>query len=62
MDYVIIDLEATCWEGSAIENMESIEIGAVRLDGDFLEPTSDFQQFVTPADTRKLEPRITAAS
>lgn len=49
MDYVIVDLEATCWEGSSVENMEIIEIGAVFLGGDPPRPKSDFQQFVRPA-------------
>jgi inhibitor of KinA sporulation pathway (predicted exonuclease) len=48
MDYVVVDLEATCWEGSRVDEMEIIEIGAVRLDGKLLQPISDFQQFVKP--------------
>jgi 3'-5' exoribonuclease 1 len=48
MDYVIADLEATCWQGSRVYNMEIIEIGAVYLDGDVLRPVDDFQQFVKP--------------
>ena len=48
MDYVVVDLEATCWEGSSVENMEVIEIGAVSLNGEILRPMSDFQQFVRP--------------
>jgi len=48
MDYVVVDLEATCWEGSSVENMEVIEIGAVSLDGEILQPISDFQQLVRP--------------
>lgn len=48
MDYVIADLEATCWQGSQVRNMEVIEIGAVYLDGEMLRPMDDFQQFVKP--------------
>ena len=33
--WIVVDLEATCWAGgSAPERMETIEIGAVRLDAD----------------------------
>jgi len=49
MDYVIVDLEATCWEGCQLEEMEIIEIGAVYLDGNSLQPLSDFGQFVKPS-------------
>jgi inhibitor of KinA sporulation pathway (predicted exonuclease) len=54
MDYVVVDLEATCWEGSSVENMEIIEIGAVCLDGELLRPKSDFQQFVRPVTNPAL--------
>jgi inhibitor of KinA sporulation pathway (predicted exonuclease) len=49
MDYVIVDLEATCWEGSSIGEMETIEIGAVYLDGLHYQPVSDFGTFVKPS-------------
>jgi inhibitor of KinA sporulation pathway (predicted exonuclease) len=48
MNYIIVDLEATCWEGSRVNEMEIIEIGAVCLDGKYYQPKSDFQQFVKP--------------
>jgi 3'-5' exoribonuclease 1 len=49
MDYIIVDLEATRWEGAAYSpEMEIIEIGAVFVDGDDLLPRDDFVQFVRP--------------
>jgi len=49
MDYIIVDLEATCWKGCQVEEMEIIEIGAVCLDGETFQPISGFEQFVRPA-------------
>jgi inhibitor of KinA sporulation pathway (predicted exonuclease) len=49
MDYVIVDVEATCWEGCQVKEMELIEIGAVYLDGNSYQPLSDFEQFVKPS-------------
>jgi 3'-5' exoribonuclease 1 len=49
MNYVIVDLEATCWEEkSETKNMEIIEIGAVFLHGVNFQPYSEFDQFVQP--------------
>ncbi|MFH1723762.1 MAG: 3'-5' exonuclease [Elusimicrobiota bacterium] len=49
MDYVIVDLEATCWEADAsIADKEIIEIGAVRLDGGDLQVVDEFDAFVRP--------------
>ena len=48
MNYIIVDLEATCWEGCQVNKMEIIEIGAVCLNGNNLYPISEFQQFVKP--------------
>jgi len=49
MNYVIVDLEATCWENDSITSeMEIIEIGAVLLDGKSYQPFSDFELFVRP--------------
>jgi inhibitor of KinA sporulation pathway (predicted exonuclease) len=49
MDYIIVDLEATCWEhGSDISEMEIIEIGAVRLSGQELFVSAEFSRFVRP--------------
>lgn len=49
MDYLVIDIEATCWEnGSELDRMEVIEIGAVLVDGERLLPMADFSCFVRP--------------
>jgi len=47
--WIVVDLEATCWAGgSAPERMETIEIGAVRLDADGQPTSDDFERFVRP--------------
>ena len=49
MRYVIVDLEATCWEGgSNIERMEIIEIGAVILESSQGPVSEEFSSFVKP--------------
>jgi 3'-5' exoribonuclease 1 len=50
LNYVIVDLEATCWEQrTAIDRMEIIEIGAVCLDGDKeMQQSKEFERFVHP--------------
>ncbi len=49
MRYVIVDLEATCWEGgSNIEQMEIIEIGAVVLESSKGSILEEFNAFVSP--------------
>ena len=48
LNYIIYDLEATCWEGGPEEKeMEIIEIGAFRLN-DFGEVRGKFSRFVRP--------------
>ena len=48
-NYIIVDLEATCWKkGSSPKRMEIIEIGAVKLDGSAFEKLSEFSSFVKP--------------
>ncbi len=48
-NYVILDLEATCWErGTQPSRMETIEFGAVELDRVTLEPRREFSRFVRP--------------
>lgn len=49
MRYLVVDLEATCDDGPHFsrENMEIIEIGAVRLDEE-LQPADEFMSFVHP--------------
>jgi len=50
MEYLIIDLEATCWDdNSELDRMEIIEIGAVLLDEKHHLPKSDFSCFVRPS-------------
>jgi 3'-5' exoribonuclease 1 len=48
MLYVVVDLEATCWDDGGDRNrMEIIEIGAVRLDNRY-RPVDEFSEFVRP--------------
>jgi 3'-5' exoribonuclease 1 len=47
MNYVIVDLEATCWEGRDSSRNEIIEIGAV-LVNEQQAILSEFEQFVKP--------------
>ncbi len=48
MNYIIYDLEATCWDdGSTDKEMEIIEIGAYRVN-DFGEVRGKFSRFVRP--------------
>ncbi len=56
MNFIIFDLEATCWRGNP-RNYESeiIEIGAIRLNG-YGEETGEYNRFVKP----KLHPRLSA--
>src|SRR5262245_4403475 len=57
MRYVIVDLEATCWEkGTNPSRMEIIEIGSVRLKASDAEPDGEFARFVRPV----AEPRLSA--
>jgi inhibitor of KinA sporulation pathway (predicted exonuclease) len=49
MRYVIIDLEATCWEeGILTDRMEIIEIGAVMLQSAAGPAIGEFERFVRP--------------
>jgi inhibitor of KinA sporulation pathway (predicted exonuclease) len=47
MNYVIVDLEATCWEGRDNSKNEIIEIGAVLVSGQ-RRILSEFEGFVKP--------------
>lgn len=47
MNYIIFDLEATCWENDKSKISEIIEIGAVKLD-DRLEVIDTFSKFISP--------------
>lgn len=49
MQYIIVDLEATCWKkGTLPDRMEIIEIGAVMLDSSSGPVTAEFAEFVKP--------------
>lgn len=47
MKYIIVDLEATCWQGKALAPNEIIEIGAVAVDENQA-IISEFNSFVKP--------------
>jgi len=55
MNYIIIDLEATCWKNVMdFTKMEIIEIGAVKLAGDSLDVLGELPCFVRPVDSPEL--------
>jgi len=54
MRYIIFDLEATCWPNSKIEEMEIIELGALKIDSNDFSLISEFQSFVLPIVNPKL--------
>ncbi|MCF7887559.1 MAG: exonuclease domain-containing protein, partial [Candidatus Omnitrophica bacterium] len=45
--YIIIDLEATCWNTSIKKDNEIIEIGAVLIDKDY-NKIGEYQTFIKP--------------
>ncbi|MFB0845075.1 exonuclease domain-containing protein [Paenibacillus oleatilyticus] len=47
MNYIVFDLEATCWENDRTKQNEIIEIGAVKIN-DKLEFVDEFQMFIKP--------------
>jgi 3'-5' exoribonuclease 1 len=53
MNYIVFDLEATCWENDRSRLNEIIEIGAVKIN-DSLEIIEEFQTFIKP----KLNPQL----
>jgi len=56
MRYIVVDVEATCWEDASARSrneMEIIEIGAVRLDENF-EIAEEFGLFVRPVVHEQL--------
>lgn len=54
MQYVVTDLEASCWEAAWVRHrMETIEIGAVRLD-ESLSLVDEFDAFVRPVVVPRL--------
>jgi 3'-5' exoribonuclease 1 len=53
--YVIVDLEATCWEqGTSPDRMEIIEIGAVLLESASGPVSREFSAFVKPVASPQL--------
>lgn len=54
MNYIILDLEAMCWQGNTMDrNPEIIEIGAYRVNG-YREWIDKFQAFVRPVEHPRL--------
>ena len=47
MNYIVFDLEATCWEARQGRINETIEIGAVKLNSNY-ELIDEFVQFIQP--------------
>ncbi len=57
MRYIVVDLEATCWEDLRdYSRMETIEIGAVELPAANSPPTREFSRFVRPT----VEPELSS--
>lgn len=50
MNYIILDLEATCWQGKALAPNETIEIGALCINR-HQEILGEFNQFIKPAQS-----------
>ncbi|HEU4882757.1 MAG TPA: 3'-5' exonuclease [Longimicrobium sp.] len=59
--WVVIDVEATCDDGGSVprDEMEIIEIGAVLVAADTLEPVDEFQAFIRPVRHPRLTPFCT---
>ena len=61
--YLVYDLEATCDDSSPREvpkyEMETIEIGAVLVSGETLQPVEEFQSFIRPVRHPVLTPFCT---
>lgn len=55
MRYVIVDLEATCWEnGNRPDRMKIIEIGALLLESSSGPVSKEFASFVKPVASQEL--------
>jgi 3'-5' exoribonuclease 1 len=55
MRYIVVDVEATCWENIRdFGRMEIIEIGAVELPKADSAPTRDFSRFIRPVAEPQL--------
>lgn len=49
MNFIIVDLEATCWENvRSYDRMEIIEIGAALMPTPDSDPTQEFAEFIKP--------------
>jgi len=59
--YLVVDLEATTSDDGSLppEHMETIEIGAVLVDGQALAVVDEFQSFVRPVRHPRLLPFVT---
>jgi len=55
MKFIIYDLEATCWENKRSRKVETIEIGAVKLN-EYGEVESTFCKFIKPIINPFLSP------
>ncbi len=56
MNFIVFDLEATCWNGSSMgKASEIIEIGAIRMNG-YGEITGEYNRFVKPILNPLLSP------
>lgn len=47
MNYIVFDLEATCWEGADVRQSEIIEIGALKIN-EQKQIVSEFARFIKP--------------
>ena len=55
MRYIIVDLEATCWENVRdYDRMETIEIGAVELPAANAPWSREFNRFIRPVAEKQL--------
>ena len=54
MNFIILDLEATCWQGNLMDrNQEIIELAAYRVNG-YREWVDHFQSFIKPVQHPRL--------
>jgi len=53
MKYIIVDLEATCWQKKEGRQNEIIEIGAVCID-EAGNSISEFNQLITPVTSKLI--------
>ena len=62
MNYILYDLEATCWLGRPPKGIqEIIEIGAVKVN-EYGEVLGEYNKFVQPTVNKKLSCKIFFAS